>query len=605
MPAPSPLQYSVTIADPSQHLARVELRIPDLSELGDHVDLCMAAWCPGSYLVRDYARWVRQVEVTDGTGASLEVRKIDKQTWRVDLAGASELVVRYRVYGYDLSVRTNHIDETHAFLHGPATWLYVDALRAHAAEVRVHLPAESDWYVATGLPVSVSGEGYVAADLDELFDCPIHAGASVVREFEAAGRPTRLVLWGDEPRGGYADLDRLVGDLTAVMDAHAARFGGAPYDSYTFLLMLAPNAYGGLEHKTSSANLHTPYAFGSRKSYDGLLELLSHEYFHVWNGKRIYPEGLGPFDYAREAYTRCLWVVEGLTSYLDRYTLRVAERMSAKIYLEKLTEEWGRLQTQPGRHVHSLQDSSHDAWIKLYKPDPSNINTTISYYLKGGLVALALDLEIRRRTEGARSLTDVLTTLWREHGATNVAYPESQVQALFEAGAGLCLAEFFERFVRGTEDPDLQTELSHVGLCLVGTHDKAALADDHEPVWIGITLRSGGRRIASVIDGGPAASRLAPDDEILAVDGFKVGGESAIKQRLAERAPGAAVELALFRRGRLVLVTVKVAPAPPSRWEISSAEAPTDAQKDRYRAWLGDDHPGAGVIGGANESRVL
>ena len=587
--------YRLTLSAPDQHLVDVEMRVDTGgAELGDHVDLHMAAWCPGSYLIRDYARFVRDVVVTDGDGNALASAKIAKHTWRVELKGAATLVVRYRVYGHDLTVRTNHIDSSHAFLHAPATYLYVDELRDQPCRVTVEGPHGRGWHVATGL--ARDGSDYLAADLDELFDCPVHLGQVSVREFVAADRPVELVVWGYGP-GGVADLDRLVVDLNAIIEAHASRFGAVPYERYTFILMLADNAYGGLEHRNSSANLGTPHAFATRNSYEDLLELLSHEFFHVWNGKRIYPEAFSPFDYNREAYTHCLWVIEGLTSYIDRHTLRRADRMGVKRYFEKLLEEWARLLSNPGRHLHSLTESSFDAWIKLYKPDESNINTTVSYYLKGGFVALALDLEIRQRSAGQRSLDDVVGKLWDDYGSRGIAYPEAAVAATFAAAAGFDLGDFFARFIDGHEDPDLTALLAYAGLELEASNDPGNDGDAGSSVWLGIGCKGESATVATVLDVGPAAAAgLSPGDEIIAANGYQVKGKGDLGKRLAAYQSGDEVELALFRRGQLTAVIVTLVDSPPTRYKVVASKAASDDAKKFYSAWLADEFPEPGVV---------
>ena len=302
------VRYEVSIESPEHHAVSVTCTIAGASA-GSSVVLRMAAWSPGSYLIRDYARFVRDVRVSTAEG-TLAIRKIDKQSWCIDSAPAGEFTVHYTVYGYDLTVRTNHIDDTHAFLHGPATFLYVDELRDVPHHVLVHGAADRGWTVTTGLRPQEAG--YIASNVDELLDCPIHAGVVDVRAFEAAGKPAQLVVWGYAGGGPAGDLDSRASDTKALMETHASRFDGVPYDDYSFILMLSPGAYGGLEHRNSSANLNTPHCFATNKAYVDLLELLSHEFFHTWNGKRMAPPALHRFDYTKEAHTRCLWVMEGL-----------------------------------------------------------------------------------------------------------------------------------------------------------------------------------------------------------------------------------------------------------------------------------------------------
>jgi predicted metalloprotease with PDZ domain len=592
--------YRLNLREPHTHLVDVEIRFVDVAAHGASVDLRMAAWTPGSYLVRDYARHVQDLAAADQTGRPLPVEKQDKATWRVRLHGARDLVVRYRVYAWELTVRTSHVDDSHAFVNGAPTWLWLAERAAEPVELELDVPP--GWRVATGLE-PLGGGRYRARDLDELIDSPIHAGPGPLVETAIAGKPTQLALWGRIDAGGVADLDKLVADVRVIVEHYARLFGGdagpeVPYDRYAFMLMLAPGAYGGLEHRASTALLSTPFAFATRKKYEELLELVSHEYFHLWNVKRIRPRALGPFDYTRENYTRALWVMEGITSYVDRYTLRQTGLMPAKRYLGKLAEEWGKLQAIPGRFKQSLEESSFDAWIKLYRPDENSVNSTVSYYLKGGIVALCLDLEIRRRTVGRRSLDDVLRHLWRDHGRRDVGFDETRFQAEVERAVELDLGAFFERAVRGREDPDLAGALAAAGLALKAQWDKPPGEGMGEgaPPHLGVNTKSEGGRavVSSTLSGSPAErAGLYAGDEIIAVDGFKVT-ESGLGDRLAARRPGDTVRLTLFRRDELREVPVVLGEAPKDKFEIVPAPGATESEKAFYRAWLGEDFPSTG-----------
>jgi predicted metalloprotease with PDZ domain len=580
------LRYAVRLAAPSRHVAEVTLELAS-EKAASTVTVALPAWSPGSYLIRDYARFIRDLTAT-ADGAPARARKIDKSTWAIDVAGAREVAVTYTVYGHDLSVRTNHIDGTHAFLHGPATFLHPTHLRDSPIELAITAP--EGWPITTAL--AFDGGPLRAANIDELYDSPIHAGA--VRTYPVAAKlPVRLVVWGDRAPGGMFDEHRLAADLAAVVDDHIARFGGAPFANYTFLLMLSHDAYGGLEHRASSANLYHPHFGASRKHYENLLELLSHECFHAWNGKRIAPRPLLELDYAREAYTPCLWVMEGVTSHYDRYALRTSGRITVKSFFDKVLDDWARLQATPGRARHSLEASSFDAWIKLYRPDESNLNTTVSYYLKGGLAMVALDLQIRRRTEGARSLDDVLRLLWQRHGIPGTPHPED-LQPLFEEATGLGLAEVFDRQIRGTDDPDLPGELAHLGLELRALTDPHQLADGATAVWLGATFS--GIRCTGVFEGGPAqAAGLSSGDEVIAVDRFRTTGESDLRNQIAARNPGDEVTITAFRRHKLLELTAVIAAAPPTRYEVVALAEPGGGAA-RFEAWLGEPHPGAATL---------
>jgi predicted metalloprotease with PDZ domain len=337
-------------------------------------------------------------------------------------------------------------------------------------------------------------------------------------------------------------------------------------------------------------NLFNPHFAATRKSYEGLLELLSHELFHAWNGKRIAPRGLLDFDYAREAYTPCLWVMEGVTSHYDRYALRSSGRVTAKSFLDKILDDWARLAATPGRAHQSLEQSSFDAWIKLYKPDESNLNTTVSYYLKGGLVLFTLDLEIRRRTEGAKSLDDVLRLLWTRHGKPREPHPDD-LQPLFEAATGLALGEAFDRLIRGTSDPELAKELAHVGIELKTSNDPSQVADGLVATWLGVTAQ--GNKVTGVFDHSPAhAAGISPGDELVAIDRFRATSDGELRTLLGTRKVGETVAISLFRRHKLVEAKATLAAAPPTRYELAGVADPGPAAA-RYQAWLGEPHPGA------------
>ena len=285
--------------------------------------------------------------------------------------------------------------------------------------------------------------------------------------------------------------------------------------------------------------------------------------------------------------------MEGVTSHYDRYALRTSGRITARSFLEKVLDDWARLLATPGRKRQSLEASSFAAGIKLYRPDESNLNTTVSYYLKGGLTMLALDLQIRRRTEGARSLDDVLRLLWQRYGARGEPHPD-QLQPVFEEASGLALADVFERQIGGTDDPDLVEELRHVGLELRASPDPGQIAEGASAVWLGATLA--GSKVTGVVDDSPAcAAGLSPGDEIIAIDGFRVTGDGDVRNLAGTRRPGDDIELAVFRRARLLRLPLRLAAAPPARYEIVGVPDPGPAAA-RYQAWLGDPHPGAQVV---------
>jgi predicted metalloprotease with PDZ domain len=568
--------YTVDLAARHEHLYAVEAVFP---VGGATVDLMLPVWTPGSYLIREFQRHIQEVVAEDSQGQSLPVRKIDKSTWRVDARKATEVRVRYRVYAWDLTVRAAHLDDTHAFWNGACLFLYTPGLRHERHLVRIKAPA--DWRVITALD---NNDGaYVATDYDELVDSPFEVGTDELLEFVAQGRRHRMSIWGrcDTPR------TELVADLTKLIDAAANVFRGTddvdpiPYDHYTFILLISAGGYGGLEHARSTTLLISPLHWAPRKKYEEFLELVCHEYFHLWNVKRIRPAALGPFDYQREAYTRSLWVMEGVTSYYDRYLLVRAGLLKPERYLEVFAEEMARMRSQPGRLVQSLEDASFDAWIKYYRPDENSGNSTISYYLKGGIVALLLDLHIRAQSAGAKSLDDVMRALYRRWKTSGASFADDELQALMEEASGVSLGAFLDELVRGRGEVDANPYLRPFGLEL------RPVADDEPPRrgHLGATLKEGDAlRVSSVASGSPAAAAgLYAGDEIVALDGLR----GSIVTRLGLLAPGAVAKLSIFRRDELRTLEVTLGAPVPDELEVVPIAEPTDEQKAAYTAWLG------------------
>ncbi len=587
------IEYCVDLGSPLDrhaHLYKVTATFPIANEAS--VDLRLPVWSPGSYLIREYARHVQDLTCTDEAGKPLAIEKIDKSGWRVTSRGAKKVIVHYRVYAYELTVRTSHLDDSHAFWNGVSTYLYIESLRAMPARVTVIAPPT--WKIAVALdrdePADPKGPPtFRAENYDVLADSPFHVGTHELIEFTAQGRPHQIAVWGkcEAPR------EAIITDFTKIIDTHAAMFnpgkGGVPYPSYTFILLLAPNGYGGLEHARSCTLLSSPFTFKPRKRYEEFLELVSHEYFHLWNVKRIHPDVLGQFDYQKEAYTRSLWVMEGVTSYYDRHALLRSGLMSVSNYLDKLGEEIGKIASIPGRRKQSLEESSFDAWVKLYRPDENTVNSTISYYLKGGMVALLLDLEIRRQTGDARSLDDVMRLLWNEHGQSGVGFRDRDFAALVERATGTSLGAFFDHTVRGREDLDPQALLASIGLELESGYKDDS--DGDGPAWSGASFKeSGGRPVVSeALSRGPAeSSGLYAGDELIALDGFRVNLES-LKERIKLKEVGQTVKLTLFRRDELFEVELVLDRAPKDKFTVKPVSAPSEVQKAAFGSWSGQD----------------
>ena len=423
------------MTEPHSHLFEVEavLDAPGASPV-----LALPVWTPGSYLVREFARHLEGIEADDGAGARLPVVRLDKHRFRVDAGGAAQVRVRYRVYANDPTVRTSHLDGAHGYWNGANLFLY--------AEGRVDEPVELTVAPPPGWRVSTALDGgplrFTARDYHELCDSPVEVGTHALATFEALGKRHEVAIAGR----GHLDVARFATDLKAIVEHLGGLMGGLPYDRYLFIVHVSDRRRGGLEHERSTTLDVGRTAFFPREAYEETLALAAHEFLHLWNVKRLRPAALLPYDYAREQYTRLLWWFEGVTSYYDRLTLVRTGLSDARGYLKHLGEQWTALGRQPGAAKMSLEEASLTAWVKYYRPDENSPNSSVSYYLKGELVALCLDLALRR---AGGSLDDLLRTLHARYAATGL--PEDGVERAAAAVMGEAAARlFFDRFVRGT-----------------------------------------------------------------------------------------------------------------------------------------------------------
>ncbi len=583
------IRYQVSARTPHDHLLHVRLELDGLAD-DEHVDLSMPVWSPGSYLVREYARHVQNVRAFDADGERRQARKIDKATWRVDVTQCNSVRVVYEVYAYDLNVRANYFDDTQAFIHGVATFMYPHGREDEAVEVQLVPPEDKDWGVSTGLDlVDGPSKTFAAPDFDTLFDCPVHLGDHDNVPIVVDDVDHQLVFPG---KTNY-DRDELGRDVARVIRANRDVFGELPYERYSFITLLSDGAGGGLEHRNSSALIWPRDGFtrgdkpGSPDdSYVNFLSLVCHEHFHVWNVKRIRPANLGPFDYQNENYTRDLWTVEGITSYYDTLGLVRAGIIDANGYATRLLKRIHQYDRVPGRKLHSLEDASFDAWIKLYRPDENTRNSTVSYYLKGEIVCALLDLHLRQQTGGEACLDDVLRHLWEHYYvAGDTGYPEGSYERIVTEVTGVDVGEFFDAYIRGTDDFDWDALLAPVGLEL--TRESSV----PQKAWLGASTetREGRVRVLHVPTDSPAQrGGIWAGDEIVAVDGWKVTGDNLAK-RIADHAPGDSIEMHLFRRGELRQVSVELGLKPQDKYSLRTRDDADEAARDLLRGWLGSD----------------
>jgi len=578
-----PIAYRLRFPAPYTHYVEVEADVPTGGQPA--VEMMMAVWTPGSYLVREYARHVEDVTARAADGPALTVEKSAKNRWRVTTGGADRVTVKYRVYGREMSVRTNWIDAGFALINGAPTFLTLAGSHARPHEVELALPAAWKESVTTLPALPGAPHRYRAENYDTLVDSPIVLGNPSTQSFTVEGTPISLVSVGDP---SLFDGARAAKDLEAVVREQRRLWGALPYERYIFFNVLT-EAGGGLEHLNSSVLMASRWTTRTRKAYTAWLQLASHEHFHAWNVKRLRPVELGPFDYERENTTRSLWVAEGVTDYYGDLMVHRAGLTDQKEYLDALSDSIKALQTTPGRQVQAVDASSYDAWIRYYRPDENSPNVAISYYVKGYVLAWLLDARVREVSRGAKSLEDVLREAYRRYAGPR-GYSQPEFQATADAVAGASLKDFWERGVTGVAELDYDRALSWFGLRFKPEEPpKEGEKKDPPKAYLGITTKADGGRlvVTQVLRGTPAfAAGLNVDDEVIAVDDVRVTADQ-LTARLDQYAVGDVVTVLVARRGRLERLTVTLGTTPAATWKVDVDPKATDVQKGRLKAWLG------------------
>lgn len=587
--------YTVEFDDASRHLVSVTMTVNKVT--ADELTLVMPSWAPGSYKIRDFAGHQGNVEVwsvKDGVRTKAGFRWRDKASLIVASSGAATIEVTYIVYCNERTVRTNHVNRFHASIMPVATFMYVEGRMDEVHHV-VLLHDSAQWpHVSTALsPVSSDGKTFGALNYDVLADSPIEIGSHVVRTFSVLGVRHELALCGNHS----VDADWLVVQLTTIVETEARLFEGIPYDRYVFILWVYPGIGGGLEHGRSSVNAVDPSTMLDKAKALELLSLLCHEYFHLWNIKRIRPDVLGPFDYTREAVTPMLWLAEGLTSYYDDLLTYRCGFSTEREYLDILGRDHiTRLMRVPGRFRMSVRDSSSLAWLKLYMQSPDANNRFPSYYLKGGVVCLLLDLYILDHTDGNRKLDDALRALWARYRENpGVGMSEQECIAIMERGSGVQFRDVLMGWLNGTEELPYESILAHVGLTLqmntktaeaISFGDNRAFASVSPSPFTGMMVReeSGRLLVKMVEEGSPAwLAGVAVDDEIVAVDQRRVSTAALLEQYLSE-SPGQAHQITAHCDGKLY--ETRLTTTSLQTWKIVDVVKPTSRQKELRAVWL-------------------
>ena len=597
-----PVDYELGFAAPNTHMLEITIRAGALS--GAAVEFAMPDWAPGAYTISDYARNVQNFEAQTSQGRALAWRKIDKQTWRIELAGASAVRVHYRLYANTMSNNWAQYNQHHAFLGGPAVWMYLVGGKERPVRLAITLPpGAAGWHAATGL--DRAGENrFAAADYDWFADSPIELSDWTEKEFSFAGTNYHFVVHDVKGKKDYSqaakDTQKIVENLVTMMAPVAGSTAqAAPFREYWFLMHVWPESGGGLEHLNSTQiNFSTDWDDRAprgpgRTAYDRKLFVIAHEFYHAWNVKRLRPRPLGPFDYSREVYTPSLWISEGLTSYFGDLSLVRAGIVSPEAYLQEMATLFTEFEAEPGRAERSIEDTSWDTWFRNRETGRQRfsinlLNTNYSYYDGGQVVGHFLDFAIRNATGNRKSLDDWMRLLYSRYALPKAGFdPADAVRAAAEV-AGQDLSEFFRRYISGKEPLPYEQYFAYAGLRVVREPQT-------ETGWAGISTTHGddGRLyLENVIPGSPAEQAgIDRGDQPIAVNGTAATTDEALAAAITGLKPGDLARITVLRGNELREFAVKLVPNPYAEFRIRTVENPTELQKKIYEGWIGHPWP--------------
>jgi len=571
------LKYELSFPEPQTHYVEVKMIIDDLN--APVLDLKMPVWAPGSYLVREFSRHVESFSGKDNKGQDLFAVKQNKNTWRVVTKGHNSVVISYKVYAYELSVRTSFIDEEHAYLNGTSIFMYNDLLLANPLTVKV-IPHSSWKKISVALEKVNSKDNwqFKAANYDELVDAPFEIGNHITFSFVAAGVPHEVAMVGE---GNYDSL-RIKKDFTVIAEECSTIFGEHPCKQYLFIIHNLPSGGGGLEHANSTTLQTNRWSYGTEGSYTDFLSLVAHEYFHVWNVKRLRPVPLGPFDYSNENYTTMLWIAEGFTAYYDDLIVKRCGFISENDYLKILAGSMSYCMNIKGAALQPLSESSLDAWIKYYRPHENSGNATVSYYTKGGVVGALLDMEIIKSTNAVKSLDDVMREMYRlYYKKLNRAFTETEFIEMVNKVAGKDLSDFFEKYIHGTSQLPIEESLEQMGLVFLDLNAAQTVA------WTGAaTAVSNNKLTVTAVERNSPAWKfgLNVNDEILALDNYRAGDD--LSKLLSLKKPGDKVRFTISRNGVLKEIDLILDKSPAVKYLIEKSSAQTEDAKKRFSKWM-------------------
>jgi predicted metalloprotease with PDZ domain len=593
------IKYKIFPDNLNSHLFSVELSFA--TQLGETYHLSLPAWLPGSYMIRDFAKNIIEISAHNSdqdigsARQKITLNKTDKQTWQF-IASSNLTVINYQIFAFDLSVRTAYLDSERGFFNGSSTFLQVQELPNEKCQLSILLPEKfakassaelSHWRVATGLSRSKGTEkyqfgDYIANDYQELIDCPVAIGNFDAFEFTVEGVIHHLVFTSQH----FGDRERLKDDISKLCQHHINLFGEAPFKEYWFITHLLGSGFGGLEHKNSTILQASRFDLPNpnkpdetSENYQTFLSLCSHEYFHAWNVCRIKPKEFHPYNLQQEVYTRQLWAYEGITSYYDDFSLFRTGLITFEDYLKQLSKTATRVYRGQGELKQSVTDSSFDTWTKFYQQGPDAVNNIVSYYTKGSLIALWLDLTIREKSAGNYSLDTLMRELWIHFGRTNIGTNEEDFINIVNILCNDDITDEFLALLNKAKRVDLAPLLSQVGIAFTPQKFKqlnsldTTESSEYSP-YIGAqyTAQPLGVKMIQVIENSPAAQAgLAVNDILVSVNNIRISEKSL--QQLAEHLPkNTPITCHYFRDDQLITNEISFIDSPLSAISITEVD---------------------------------
>ncbi len=571
------LSYLVSMPAPHSHYFEVETTL--LGYQKEFADFKMPVWTPGSYLIREYPKNVEGFEALDGnTGLPVRVEKTSKNCWRVRHQGAGKVIIKYKVYAFDGSIRMSYLDESHAFIMANTLLMYIDDLRWNGVKITLNIP-EGWKQVSTALE-AVAGESYTyrAANYDELVDSPIEVGNHEVVRFKAAGVDHEIAMYGQTNH----DSEQLIRDFSRIIETATSIFGENPNKRYVFIVHNTGKRQGGLEH-TSSTVLGLPRsAYDTGEAYLNFLNLVAHEYFHLWMVKRLKPIEFDTIDYDKEVYTDLLWVMEGLTSYYDEKIMLRAGFYDEHRFISNLLHSLAVVNNTPGAAVQSVAESSFDAWIKAYRKDENSENTQISYYTKGLVIGAMLDLAIISNSNGKSSLDDVVRYLYSEfYKKKGIGISAGDFKTAAETIGNFSLDEFYNDYVYGTKPLEIKKYLADAGIFL-----QQSEGSDSNDFGALLEQKEGNVMIKSIARGGAAyQAGFSAGDELISLHNQRAKFEN-FRVLFNQFTPGQTVKVVYSRDGLVGERTIVVEKDKRIGYSYSFVTSSSKNQKMVYKKWL-------------------